>query len=160
MAEASGRPRVLAVRHTPGKGVSRPRVALAAVSANSPRLVARAQHEQGSVDGAFDKLVSGLASALEELAAGAKGAGAYWKPPQAASPCRAFVTGRATDISWPRPPGAETSDWAVPTSSALGAALLDGQQKRKSSVLEDDSVSCAIHSVAACEPACRPPGQY
>lgn len=158
MAEASGRPRVLAVRHTPGKGVSRPRVALAAVSANSPRLVARAQHEQGSVD--FDKLVSGLASALEELAAGAKGAGAYWKPPQAASPCRAFVTGRATDISWPWPPGAETSDWAVPTSSALGAALLDGQQKRKSSFLEDDSVSCAIHSVAACEPACRPPGQY
>jgi hypothetical protein len=74
MADASARPRVLAVRHTPGKGVSTPRVALAAVSANSPRLVARAQPEQGSVD--FDKLVSGLASALEELAAGAKGAGA------------------------------------------------------------------------------------
>ncbi len=48
----------------------------------------------------------------------------------------------------------------MPTSSALGAALLDGQQKRKGSFLEDDKVSCATHSVAACEPACRPPGQY
>ncbi len=89
------RPRVLAagqVRgHTPGgtlaghpvAGVAPPRAALAALSANSPRLAGRgpAAPTAKPAPGDFDQLFCGLASDLAELASGASGVGACAPPP-------------------------------------------------------------------------------
>jgi len=91
------RPRVLeagVVRgHTPSgalagrpvAGVAPPRAALAALSANSPRLAVRGAGaptaKPAPPAGDFDQLFCGLASDLEELASGASGAGECAPPP-------------------------------------------------------------------------------
>ena len=94
---AMQRPRVLeagVVRgHTPSgalagrpvAGVAPPRAALAALSANSPRLAVRGAGaptaKPAPPAGDFDQLFCGLASDLEELASGASGAGECAPPP-------------------------------------------------------------------------------
>ena len=85
----AGRPRVLSVR-TPGKspagasGVP-PRAALAALSANSPRLARSLPGERpaepAASPGDFDQLFSGLASDLEELASGTGARAPTPRPP-------------------------------------------------------------------------------